>query len=530
MRLHDIVEYHGRDRPNAVALRDGARVMTYSELDQLAESFANGLASAGLGPGDRYAVLSTNCLEYFAWYFGAAKIGAVTVPLNPRLAPTEWAYVVNDSGCRLVVARNDLVDAINSVRAELPAVETFVAVGAACAEWETWTTWLASSPVGARPDALVRPEDATIQMYTSGTTGRPKGAILSQGSLLASITQLLVPTTHLATGCMHVVAPLSHVGSTMVAMVYLLAGGSVYVQDIFDPAEVVRVLDEERITCTMLVPAMIQALLTLVPDVAERSFRDLKLVGYGASPITPELLRRAIEVFGCDFFQGFGQTEASGSVTFLTEADHRRAMAGAEHLLKSAGRASIGTEVRVVNEFDEECAPGEIGEIIASGPQLMTGYWNLPEESAKALRGGWLHTGDAGTMDAEGYVYVKDRIKDMIVTGAENVYPAEVEHVLLQHPMVADAAVIGIPDEQWGEAVKACVVLRPRTGGTDVIDVDDIDDIAGDLIAFCRTRIAGFKVPKSIDFMDVLPRNASMKVLKTTLRAPYWEGRTRGVG
>ena len=281
----------------------------------------------------------------------------------------------------------------------------------------------------------------------------------------------------------------------------------------------VRILDEEVVSGTMLVPAMIQALLTMVPDVAERSYRDLELMGYGASPIAPEVLRRAIEVFGCDFFQGFGQTEASGSVTFLTEADHRRAMAGEEHLLKSAGRATIGTDVRVVDADGRDCAPGEIGEIIARGPQLMTGYWNLPDETATTLRDGWLYTGDAGTFDTEGYLYVKDRIKDMIVTGGENVYPAEVEHVLLEHPAVADVAVIGVPDDQWGEAVKACVVLR---GGADV-------EVA-DIVAFCRSRIAGFKVPKTIDLMDALPRNASMKVLKTELRDPYWKGRTRAVG
>ena len=519
MRLHDIVEYHARDRPDAVALRDRDRTMTYRDLDGLAESFADALASSGLVAGDRFAVLSANCLEYFAWYFGAAKVGAVTVPLNPRLAPREWAYVVNDSRCRLLVARKDLVGAIDEVRSELPTVDVLVAMGPPRDGWEEWTSWLGGAPVRPRNQGSFRPEDPTVQMYTSGTTGRPKGAILSQGSLMASITQLLVSTADRASGCIHVVAPLSHVGSTMVAMVNLLAGGSAYVQEVFEPAEVVRILDEEGVSGTMLVPAMIQALLTMVPDVAERSYRDLALMGYGASPIAPEVLRRAIEVFGCDFFQGFGQTEASGSVTFLTEADHRRAMAGEEHLLKSAGRATIGTDVRVVDADGRDCAPGEIGEIIARGPQLMTGYWNLPDETATTLRDGWLFTGDAGTFDTEGYLYVKDRIKDMIVTGGENVYPAEVEHVLLEHPAVTDAAVIGVPDDQWGEAVKACVVLR---SGADV-------DVA-DILAFCRSRIAGFKVPKTIDFMDALPRNASMKVLKTELRDPYWKGRTRAVG
>ena len=263
---------------------------------------------------------------------------------------------------------------------------------------------------------------------------------------------------------------------------------------------------------------MIQALLVFVPDVADREYRDLDQIGYGASPIAAETLRQAMAVFGCEFVQGFGQTEASGGVTLLTRADHRRALAGEEHLLQAAGRAAFGTEVRVVDEKGVDCAPGEVGEIIARGPQVMTGYWNLPEATAAAIRDGWLHLGDAGTFDEEGYLYVKDRIKDMIVSGGENVYPAEVEQVLFEHAAVADAAVIGVPDDQWGEAVKACVVRKA-----------DHDVGADELIDFCRTRIAGFKVPKSIDFVDELPRNASMKVLKTELRAPYWEGHERSV-
>ena len=441
------------------------------------------------------------------------------MPLNPRLSPPEWAFIVNDSSSRLIVARDDLVAAVDGVRCELPMVESFVALGTSHPGWAEWEDWLGAAQARPADAGPVRAEHPTVRMYTSGTTGRPKGAILSHRSLMASITQLLAPITDLASGCVHVVAPLSHVGSTMVAMVNLLAGGSVYVQESFDPQEVVRILDEDGVSSTMLVPAMIQALLTVVPDVAGREYRDLQLMGYGASPIAPEILRRAMDVFGCDFFQGFGQTEASGSVTFLTPADHRRAATGEEHLLRSAGRSTLGTELRVVDPEGNDCAPGDVGEIIARGPQLMTGYWNLPEETAKALRDGWLYMGDAGTFDDEGYLYVKDRVKDMIVSGGENVYPAEVEQVLFGHDAVADAAVIGVPDERWGEAVKACVVLKQGA-----------EPCESAILDFCRSRIAGFKVPKSVDFLEGLPRNASMKVLKTELRAPYWEGRSRPIG
>ena len=519
MRLHDMLEYHSVDQPDAIALRDATASMTFGELQATAESFADALTAAGLGPGDRYALLAGNCFEFFAGYLGAAKIGAVTVPLNQRLAPPEWAYIVNDSGSRLVVGRNELVAALETVRDELPGVETFVALGTSHDGWLDWDDWLAAAPPRPHTWDPVGGTDAAVQMYTSGTTGRPKGAILSHGSLVASMVQSLAPLTEGARGCTHIVAPLSHIGSALAGMLNLFAGGSVFVQEEFDMEEVVRILDEEGVNRTMLVPAMIQALLVFVPGVADREYRDLDQIGYGASPIAPETLRQAIEVFGCEFVQGFGQTESSGGITLLTRADHRRAMAGDEHLLASAGRPVLGTEVRVVDENGDDCAPGEVGEIIARGDQLMNGYWNVPEATAQALRDGWLYLGDAGTFDEEGYLYVKDRIKDMVVSGGENVYPAEVEQVLYEHEAVAEAAVIGVPDEKWGEAVKACVVLKA-----------DAEASEADLIDFCRGRIAGFKVPKSVDFLDELPRNASFKVLKTQLREPYWEGHDRSVG
>jgi len=519
MRLHDLLEFQAAQQPDAVALRDGTRTLSFRDLDAMSESFANGLVASGIGPGDRYAVLADNCLEYFAWYLGAAKVGAVTVPLNQRLAPAEWAYILNDSESRLVVAREQRVAELDAMRDDLSTVDTFVALGASHDGWRDWDEWLAAAPIRPRSLAPIRPEDPVVQMYTSGTTGRPKGAIVSHGSLVASLYQGLIVFLERADGCIHLAMPLSHMGSTANGLLQMLGGGRVYVQGAFDPHETVRILEEEGVHRTVLVPAMIQAILVSVPDLGEREFRDLGVISYGASPIAPETLRRAMGVFGCDFLQGFGQTEASGSVTYLTQADHRRAAAGDEYLLESCGRPAMGTEVRIVDDDDNDCAPGEVGEIVMRGPQQMTGYWNLPEETERVLRDGWLHMGDAGTLDEEGYLYVKDRIKDMIVSGGENVYSAEVERVLFEHESVADAAVIGVPDERWGEAVKAFVVVK---------DGADLDEAA--LVAFCKARIAGFKVPKSVTFMDALPRNASGKVLKFELRAPYWEGQSREIG
>jgi fatty-acyl-CoA synthase len=296
------------------------------------------------------------------------------------------------------------------------------------------------------------------------------------------------------------------------------AGGTLYIQEDFAPAEAVRALSEEQISVALLVPAMIQFCLVAVPDVAQRSYDALRLVIYGASPIAEQTLVRAVEVFGCDFLQGYGMTETTAAATYLMPMDHRRALAGDKRLLLSAGRAMLGTEIRIVGADDRVLPNGEIGEIAVRGPQLMRGYWNLPDASAEALRGGWMHTGDAGVLDDEGFLFVQDRTKDMIVSGGENVYPREVEDVLFQHPAVADAAVIGVPDPKWGEAVKAIVVVK---GGQSVA--------AEELMRFCDGKLAGYKRPRSVEFADELPRNPSGKVLKKDLREKYWAGHSRRV-
>jgi acyl-CoA synthetase (AMP-forming)/AMP-acid ligase II len=520
LRLHDPLEFQARLRPARVAVRDGRRSWIYAELNRQADTVAALLPRAGVGRGDRFATLAANCLEYYAWYYGAAKAGAVVVPLNPRLAPPEWAQIIDDSGSQLLIARGGLVADADGVRDQLaPGVELLALEATVPGGWHDLKERLDDVEASGPPDPPIDPAEPVVQMYTSGTTGRPKGAVLSHGALTASIVQSSAVGPDGLSGCGHIVAPLAHIGSALTSMLHLAAGGSVYVQEDFDMPEVVRILDEEGVNRTMLVPAMIQALLVFVPDIAERGFADLEQIGYGASAIAPDVLRQAMEVFGCEFTQGYGCTESSGGLTVLGADDHRRALVGQPELLASAGRPAMGTEVRVADEDGRDCPAGVIGEIVARGPQLMTGYWNLPEATAEALRDGWLHTGDAGTFDEDGYLYIKDRVKDMIVSGGENVYPAEVEHVLIEHPAVADVAVIGVPDGRWGEAVKACVVAAPDAE----VDPDE-------LLAFCRARLAGFKTPKSVDLLAELPRNASMKVLKTALRAPYWEGHDRRVG
>ncbi len=515
--LHDIFDWLARSDPGAEAARDEAgTVLTREDLLKRSNRVANALGAMGLGRGDRVAVLAKNCLDYLALYVGTAKAGVVLVPLNYRLAPSEWTYIINNAEAKLVIARNEYVEQIAGISEELKTVEHFVALGTDRDGWLSFEDWVGSASEDA-PSVKVDPSDDVIQMYTSGTTGLPKGVQLMHSSVTANLVQMVM-ITEVRQVRMQVVAPLYHAGATMTSFISIMNGGSLYIHEDFIPNEVVRVLDEEDIGQSFLVPAMIQALLVFVPDVADRKYEKLKMISYGASPISEETLRQAMDVFGCKFSQGFGQTESSAMLTYLSSGDHERALAGKPELLRSCGRAAPWTEVQVVDEDGNELPVGEIGEIIGRGPQLMRGYWKMPDATAETLRDGWLHTGDAGSMDEEGYFFIQDRIKDMIVSGGENVYPAEIEQVLYEHPAIADVAVIGIPDDTWGEAVHAIVQLKPGAEAS-----------AEDIIAFCRDRLAGYKRPRSVEFIDQIPRNASMKVLKKDLRAPYWEGRDRAV-
>lgn len=518
MRLHDFLDQGARIHPDAEFAVHGTRRVSYAEALDQANRLGNALLAAGLQTGDRIGVLAKNCVEFVCLYYGASKAGVVPVPLNYRLAPPEWQYILSDAGAKLLVARGEYVEAIDAIRSELKSVERFVALDAAARPgWTSYAGWVGAQ--AAAPPA--REVDATAdvyQMYTSGTTGRPKGAVITHRALAANLLQSLATLTGQRGDRVLIVAPMYHAAAAVTIFNAICWGGSLFIQEDFVPAEVVRVLDEERIANATLVPAMIQACLVGVPGASERDFADFRLLVYGASPIAEETLRRAIDTFGCDFVQGYGMTETTAVLSYLLPEDHERALAGRPELLLSAGRAILGTELRIVDESDRPLPAGAIGQICGRGPQLMRGYWNLPEATREALAGGWMHTGDEGYLDADGYLYVRDRTKDMIVSGGENVYPREVEDVLFEHPSVADVAVIGVPSVDWGEEVKAVVVVR-----------DGAVASQAELLEFCRGRLGGFKRPRSVDFVSELPRNPSGKVLKRELREPYWAAQSRRV-
>jgi acyl-CoA synthetase (AMP-forming)/AMP-acid ligase II len=377
MRLHDFLEYRARTQPETTFVEFGDQRLSYVEADAAANRFANALIAAGLAPGDRFTFLSKNCIEYALMYFAASKAGVVPVPLNYRLAPPEWTYIVNDSESRLLFARGEFVAAIAPARGDLSQVERWIAIGSEDPDWENWDAFIGDCDT-SHPQRDVTPERDLYQMYTSGTTGRPKGAVLSQACVCANIDQASTAIERRSNERVLIVAPLYHAAAALISFVSVQRGDTLYVQEDFNPAEVVRALSEEHIASALLVPAMIQLCLLAVPDAADRKYDDLRRIVYGASAIAEAPLRDAIAAFDCGFIQAYGMTETTGGATMLSIEDHERALRDKPELLASAGRPLVGTEVRIVDEKGVPVPTGEIGEVAIRGPQLMRGYGNLP--------------------------------------------------------------------------------------------------------------------------------------------------------
>jgi acyl-CoA synthetase (AMP-forming)/AMP-acid ligase II len=509
-----IVRHHGRTRPDHVALHFEGQRLTYGELDRRTGRIANGLIAAGVKPQGRVALLSKNNPAFFELWFGATKADAVLVPVNFRLAPLEVAFVVNDAQAEILFVGADFYAMVEQIEHQLGTVRQIIAIDGRHPTWPAYADWVTRHSDGD-PELAVDPRGCAIQLYTSGTTGQPKGAQISHANLLA-----LLPGAVAQFGSWHegdvslVCMPLFHIGGSGWALVGLYCGVENVVTRDFDPPAILRVIADHKITKAFFVPAMILFLLQ-VPECRTADVSSLEQIVYGASPAPIELLRKALKVFGCGFAQVYGLTETTGAITYLPPEDHQ---ADAVERLKSCGKPMTGVEIRIVDAAGEDVPPGAVGEVICRTPQIMIGYWNLPDATRQAIRDGWFYTGDAGYRDADGYITIYDRVKDMIVSGGENIYPAEVESALFGHPAVADVAVIGVPNEEWGEAVKAIVVTKP---GADVTDRQIID--------FARERIAHYKAPRSVDFVAALPRNPSGKILKRELRRPYWAHRDRQV-
>ncbi|HZB92690.1 MAG TPA: fatty acid--CoA ligase [Stellaceae bacterium] len=511
----DVTRHHAATRPDRVAFRFMGETITYAALDRRANQVAQGLIAAGIAPAARIAILAKNGPDFFELWFGAAKTKAVLVPVNFRLAAPEAAFVINDAKAELLFVGADFYPLIEKIRAELTSVRRVIALDGGHALWPDYRRWREDQKT-SDPALPILGRDCAIQMYTSGTTGHPKGAQLSHDNFLALLPRALEQWGHWHEGDVNLVAmPLFHIGGSGWALVGLYRGIENVLTRDFDPPAILAVIERQRVTKALFVPAMMLFLLQ-APQCRETDVSSLELIVYGASPAPLDLLREAVATFGCGLAQVYGLTETTGAVTYLPPEDHQGEAAALR--MKSCGKPMNGVEIKIVDAAGKALPPGEVGEVVCRTPQVMLGYWNLEEATRRAIRDGWFHTGDAGYLDGDGYVYIYDRVKDMIVSGGENIYPAEVESALFGHPALADVAVIGVPDAQWGEVVKAIVVKKPGAAVS-----------AAELIAYARERIAGYKVPRSVDFAEALPRNPSGKILKRELRKPYWQGRERQV-
>jgi long-chain acyl-CoA synthetase len=514
--VSDIVRVHGHERADGIALIQGDRRVTWGGLLERSAQVANLFASHGVGAGDRVAFLDKNGIEHFEVFFGATMLNAVSVDINWRLAAPEVEYIVNDAQAKVLVVGPDFVPVLEAIRANLTHTTAVYVIGA---DYESAVDAQPTTDPGIARTA----DDVAFQLYSSGTTGRPKGVMLTNSNFFG-LLPLAKEIWELDESSVNLIAmPLFHIGGGGWATAGMYEGCTSVILRELDPAALIRMFGELRVTHAFLVPAVLQFML-MVPGVDEADYSSLKVFVYGASPISEEVLARSVAMFKCKFWQAYGLTETTGAVVNLPPGDHD--LDGPNrHRLRSCGVAGPGVELRIVDTDSaaagepRDCEVGEVGEIWIRSPQVMKGYWNMPDETAKSVTAdGWFRSGDAGYLDADGYLYIHDRVKDMIVSGGENVYPAEVENVLMGHPAIADVAVIGVPHEKWGETAKAMVVRRP---GTEVTEQEIID--------YARERLARFKCPTSVDWMDMLPRNPSGKILKKDLRAPYWEGRTRNV-
>ncbi len=518
--LADLIRVHGGERGDHLALIEGDRRCTWAELYERAQRVATGLAEAGIGPGDRVALLDKNGIEHFQLMYGAALVGAVCLDVNWRLAPAEVAYIVNDSRAKVLVVGGDFLPVLDAIAGQLPVVEKVIVIGERDGA-ESWAAWIEGHEP-SDPGYQGAGDDVALQLYSSGTTGRPKGVMITNDNLFALIPAGGEMWRFDADSVNLVAMPLFHIGGGGWAIAAQYFGAtSVIVRDL-DPARLMSMFAELGITHAFVVPAVLQFLL-MVPGVEDADFSSLRTIVYGASPISEEVLAHSVRVFACDFWQAYGLTETTGAVVNLPPADHD-VDGPNRHRLRSCGLPGPGTEVRIVEISTGDDVPlGEVGEIWIRGPQVMKGYWNMPEATAEAVDAdGWFRSGDAGYLDPDGYVYIHDRVKDMIVSGGENVYPAEVENMLMAHPGVADVAVIGVPHERWGETPMAIVVRAPGDAGEALTEQD--------LVAYSREHLAKFKCPTSVTWIDALPRNPSGKILKKDLREPYWAGRDRRVG
>jgi len=520
MLLRDTLNHALKLYPDKTALIDGDKRYTYRQAEERVRRLASGLLSLGLKPGDHIAILASNSHRYWETYFVADIAGMPLAPLNIRLAAAELEFILNDGEIKALILGPEYIPIYEQFKAGVPGLKHVILTDGEHEGALNYDRLLEASEALAGSVREWSEDDMLNLCYTGGTTGLPKGVMLTQRNIVSNAEHaILLGEFNDDDRWLHV-APMFHLADAWACYALTMVGGSHVFVPSFAPQSTLEAIEHHKVTKTILVPTMINFLVNF-PGLSAFDTSSLQLVLFGASPMPVDRLQAAVKVFGPKFVQAYGMTETAPLLTSMNKKwqafdgspeDTRR--------LASCGRQVPGVEVRVVDEetgIDVE--PGQVGEIIARGPNVMKGYWNRPEETAKALKHGYMHTGDLATIDEENFIFIVDRAKDMIISGGENIYTTEVENAIYEHPAVLEAAVIGIPDAQWGEAVLAVVVPREGVAVTE-----------HDIIAHCRTLIAGYKCPKRVVFQDTpLPKSGPGKILKTELRKPFWEGKEKMV-
>ena len=485
----------------AVVEPNTGRRFTYAELDRRTNKVANALRATGVGKGDRVALLLTNGVEFVETFLAVAKIGAVVVPLNWRLVPDELEFILKDSGSRTLVFAGDFVAAVAELhgRGAKTDISDWVQLGGDVApfalDYAAWTG--AASDVS--PTTTGSDDDNLFIMYTSGTTGLPKGVVHTHSTVLWGLLTIAATADVRFRDVYLISLPLFHVGALSPALANIYKGATMIVPAGFDPKQTWELFRDEKVTSGLLVPAMLQFMLAVQP--ADSDASTVRWIMSGAAPV-PVTLIKAYESLGVEIHQVYGLTESCGPACLISP-DDALTRAG------STGKAFFHTNVRVADEDGNDADPGQPGEVLVQGPHIMKEYWNRPDATASTIRDGWLHTGDIATMDEDGFVTIMDRVKDMLISGGENVYPAEIENVLLANPAVADAAVIGVPSARWGESPLA-IVVRKDPALTEAAVIEG-----------CKGRLAPFKMVKAVRFVDEIPRNPTGKILKRVLREQF---------
>lgn len=511
----DIPRVQSNIRPKEVAFWYKGEETSFAELNTRANQVANGLAALGVSADQRVGYLAKNTAVYYEMMYGCAKARAVINGVNTRLAAPEVQFILSDAQVKVLFVGPDWFEMIEQIKDECPHLEHIITVEGAHEGWPEYTAWRDGQETTA-PKIRTEDQDDVIQLYTSGTTGLPKGVMLTNANYESFMDQCgqLEWAGYAAGETVMNAMPLFHVAGVNAGLLATAQGAKTVVLPEINPAEILDLIESQSINHAFWVPAVI-LMLSQMPDFRDRDYSTLKQVFYGASPIAEDLLITAVEVMDARFTQLYGLTETVGGGTYLPPEAHDPSWGK----LRSCGVPYPSTIIRCVDANGDAVPTGDVGEIVIQSGFVMKGYWNRPEATTDAVRNGFFHTGDAGYFDEDGFLFIHDRVKDMIVSGGENVYPAEVENAIFGHPDVADVAVIGVPDDKWGESVKAIIVAKEGTQPT-----------PESISAWARERIAGYKCPKSVDFIDALPRNPSGKILRKDLREPYWEGQERRVG